>query len=306
MSIDFLTEIFNNLSEYNNWTFQILQINTSKRNGTSYVSRRISISPNDKISELIQDISNRYTSEELPAYECVDNYDGASIGNRIYKLEGKGELISTEFNSLITTLADPNTEIDPFDLKARASVFIGEATVNGHTYPVKLFSLQNPITTLKNKYLLSNGSFKEVSDKVLTIRTTFDAVIVGETVYLFTMAGENLFNMSHAYKTVCNNRIDEIIECNFISDSDAFKNVASSGHNPRRFVSFNEAHLQQLQDADTRARIAEKFSIGYDGTTFDTVDCKNSEKLVKLLCDKGKVDPFDDSPVEVAGSKKWV
>ena len=117
MSIDFLTEIFNNLSEYNNWTFQILQINTSKRNGTSYVSRRISISPNDKISELIQDISNRYTSEELPAYECVDNYDGASIGNRIYKLEGKGELISTEFNSLITTLADPNTEIDPFDLK---------------------------------------------------------------------------------------------------------------------------------------------------------------------------------------------
>ena len=29
------------------------------------------------------------------------------------------------------------------------------------------------------------------------------------------------------------------------------------------------------------------------------------EKIVKLLCGKGMVDPFDDIPMEVSGSKNW-
>lgn len=30
-----------------------------------------------------------------------------------------------------------------------------------------------------------------------------------------------------------------------------------------------------------------------------------ADKLVKLLCDRGMVDPFDNNPMEVSSSKKW-
>ena len=52
--------------------------------------------------------------------------------------------------------------------------------------------------------------------------------------------------------------------------------------------------------------MAKKFNIPLDGDKFDTTNPDASDKLVKLLCDRGMVDPFDDNPMEVAGSKKWV
>lgn len=53
--------------------------------------------------------------------------------------------------------------------------------------------------------------------------------------------------------------------------------------------------------------MAKKFNIPFDGNKFDTTNPDASNKLVKLLCDRGdKFDPFDDNPMEVAGSKKWV
>ena len=51
--------------------------------------------------------------------------------------------------------------------------------------------------------------------------------------------------------------------------------------------------------------MAKKFEIPLVGNRFDTSVDGVSEKIVKLLCKKGMVDPFEDLPVEVAGAKKW-
>lgn len=82
--------------------------------------------------------------------------------------------------------------------------------------------------------------------------------------------------------------------------------IAGHGHNPRKFVSFNDEHLEKLKKASNRKKVAEKFNISLDGNKFDTTKSDTSDKLVKLLCDRGMVDPFDDNPMEVAGSKKWM
>ena len=52
--------------------------------------------------------------------------------------------------------------------------------------------------------------------------------------------------------------------------------------------------------------MAKKFSISLDGDKFDSTKPDTADKIVKLLCDRGMVDPFDDNPKEVAGSKQWV
>ena len=60
-----------------------------------------------------------------------------------------------------------------------------------------------------------------------------------------------------------------------------------------------------MKNKKTRERIAKKFDIPVKDSFFDSEQDGASEKIVKLLCGKGMVDPFDDIPMEVAGSKNW-
>lgn len=120
---------------------------------------------------------------------------------------------------------------------------------------------------------------------------------------MLTLAGENLFNMERAYKTVCEGKLVEIEQCGRVTDFAAFSSVAGSGHNPRKFVSFNNAHLQILKNSRNRAKMARKFNIPMNGDLFDTTQPGAVDKIVKLLCNRGMVDPFDDNPMEVANAK---
>ena len=124
---------------------------------------------------------------------------------------------------------------------------------------------------------------------------------------IITISDENLkIDEISSYKAICTTKISAIKECNILTDFDAFSSIAGSGHNPRKFVSFNDSHLQKLKNANTRKKMAKKFNISLDGDKFDSKKSDTSDKLVKLLCDRGMVDPFDDNPMEVAGSKQWV
>ena len=81
-----------------------------------------------------------------------------------------------------------------------------------------------------------------------------------DTVYMLTLAGENLFNMERAYKAACAGKLEEIEQCSIVTDFGAFSSVAGSGHNPRKFVSFNESHLQKLKNFRSRAKMAKNLT----------------------------------------------
>lgn len=38
---------------------------------------------------------------------------------------------------------------------------------------------------------------------------------------------------------------------------------------------------------------------------FDSSDVDTSDRLVKVLCRRGMLDPFENNPMEVAGAKQW-
>lgn len=122
---------------------------------------------------------------------------------------------------------------------------------------------------------------------------------------MLTLDGEKLFNMERAYKSICAKQIINIIDSNIINDAEIFRNAASSSHNPRKFVSFNESHLNKLKDDVMRKKIGKKFKIPLDGEKFDMNQQGAADKLVKLLCDRGMIEPFDNNPIEVSGAKKW-
>ena len=290
------------------WSLQLLKINFSKQGGTSYTGREISLSPEGTLAEFVAEISDHYIDESkgvLNSYHDITGYNGSTVDRVVYWLDKANELISDEYNALINAIANPDTELDPLEFKARAYVLRGIVNLDGEEKPIKLISMQNPVTSLKHKFLRANGTFTEITDKVISLRTSIDVIIMENTVYMLTLAGENLFNMERAYKAACTGKLVEIERCGIVTDFAAFSSVAGSGHNPRKFVSFNDAHLQKLRNARSRAKMARKFNIPMAGELFDTTQPGAIDKIVKLLCDRGMVDPFDDNPMEVAGSKKW-
>lgn len=78
---------------------------------------------------------------------------------------------------------------------------------------------------------------------------------------MLSMAGEKLFNIERAYKGICLQKVAAVEKMRIVTDFELFRTCASSGHNPRRFVAFNDEHLKKLENSDDRRRLAEKFGL---------------------------------------------
>lgn len=312
MSLELLKTAFEKATDCDEWSLQLLRIATSKKYGTHYASRKIELEPTEKLGCFVADVSKRYSDNgagELKKYTGITDYDGTADAMTVYKLASNNALIAEELTLLLATVANPDVEIDPLDFNPQAYVLKGVIQIGDDEIPMKMISMQRPFTILKNKYRFgirgSKGVFEELSGKVLTLRPAIDVVILGSVVYFLTLAGETLFNMERSYKAICTEKVKMIQACAIVTDAESFRAIAETGHNPRRFVSFDEGRLDKLKNAKRRVSMAKKFEIPLNGVQFDTSVDGVTEKIVKLLCKKGMVDPFEDLPVEVAGAKKW-
>lgn len=308
MSIELLNSVFDGIHYTVDWSLQLLRISTPRGESTKYVSRQITLDPPGTLDTFMKELAHKYRAHgkgSLDSYNSLIEYDGTADAMTIYRLQKENPLISSEYEAFIAAIANPDVEEDAMTYSS-AYLVKGMVTVNGDQFAIKLVSMQNPITSLTHKFYQKDGKFSEIRGPVLSLRKSVDVVIVQDTIYFLTMAGENLFNMARAYKNVCHDAVIEVEEADFITGIDRFKGVAESGHNPRRFVSFNRERLEALKNTNTRKAMAKQFAIPLDAENkFDASIDGASEKIVKLLCNKGMIDPFKKTPVEVTGAKQW-
>lgn len=310
MSIEHIKSVFECISSSADWSLQLLRITSSKRDGTRYASRQIFLEPDDKLNQFVKEMAVRYLSDDMGIlwkYTGVVEYDGTTDDATIYKLSSEDPLIAGEYRRFISAIAEPDVEADTTSFTS-AYLIKGSIIVGSEDTPIKMISMQNPITTLKHKFSLvhDNGKYKELDEKILSLRSMIDIICVGSTVYFLTLNGENLFNMERAYKSVCHDTVQAIEESGIVHGIDVFRTVAESGHNPRRFVSFNYDRFEALKDTRARKEMAEQFDIPLDEDgKFEASTVEAAERIVKMLCNKGMVDPFKKAPVEVSGAKPW-
>lgn len=309
MSLEIIRSVFEQMTSTRAWSVCLIKIKKSKNSGTSYTTRGITLKPDGALTEYIAQLSEAYLNPingTLQKYNSVCDYDGTTESVKVYKIISNSQLIADEFSGLISAFSTPEMAGDPFKFAANAYSLKATLSINGIDTSVFTFSMQNPICLLKNRFLYDEGSFHEIKDKVLNLRPIVDVLIVGKTIYLLTIAGENLFNMERSYKALCDSTVLDISDMNIVSNTDMFSAIAKSGHNPRRFISFNRGRLERMQDEQMRQEMARIFnlSLSADGRIDTSVDGV-AEKLVKLLCNKGMVDPFEDMPVEVPSAAKW-
>lgn len=121
------------------------------------------------------------------------------------------------------------------------------------------------------------------------------------------MSAEKLFNMERSYKKICEQQVEKMELRNIFSDFEKFKQVATSGNRPRKFVSYRQENFDLLvENIGKRIEIAGRFDIKMtDDDKFDTSEDKSNDNLVKVLCSKAALEPFHNSPVEVESARKW-
>ncbi len=285
------------------WSIKLLKIHSSVREGLSYMAREIFINPHDQVKYHVEDLRARYVGQQnaIGKYNTVAEYDGTTDAATIYTLDRDNDLIKDSYLKLMYALANADHESDISNEKYSAYVISGIV----ENKPIHMFSMVSPLVNMKKKYIFEKSTFSRIDRPVLSLRLSFDALIYDGIVYMFTMAAENLFNMERAYKAVCADCIDGIEHSGILIETEKFKKVASSGSNPRRFVSYSHSYLERLKNQKTRERIGKKFDIPMKDGLFDTEQDGAADKIVRLLCKKGMVDPFEDTAVEVSGSKKW-
>lgn len=83
----------------------------------------------------------------------MQDYDGTAEENVIYKLDINNKLIKEEHESFINALAHAEQEANPLEQKLQAFVIQGDIGEGDDKRGIKLISMQNPITTLKHKFM---------------------------------------------------------------------------------------------------------------------------------------------------------
>ena len=305
MSLSYLKSVFEALERLDSVSIQVLRV-TNTKDGSRYYARQIEIQPEEELNEFIKTIRERY-SREIDAVSSLDDYQGDIVKGNYYKLPLTDDLICTDYQVLESTLSNPSTEGDVVMRTWTALVIKGIIKIGNDEQPVMLFSMKSPVSVLTNKFIMSGKDrFRKVTDPILTLNKNLDVVIVHGFLYMLTMQAENLFNMERSYKLRCGAKIEEVANLGILTNADVFKNIATKGQNPRRFVSFNQSRLDALKNTNSRKKYMKMFQIEMKDGKIDTEADKSSERLVKFLCDKAMLDPIDEGPREVSAAKAWL
>ena len=301
-----IADILQLANKAENWKINLFKLSVTKKDGIKYFVEELSDFDKDGILKTVKEIISLYTDgEKSNAYTTIEDYDSSIISDVVYKMDISNDIIKDAYEVFISALADPDTETNPTKNKYDGYVLKTSIENNGEDVPIKFIFMNNPIKVLKNKFIKICGKYTEITDEIIGLALNIDMISFGDKIYFFNNSGEKLFNMERAYKKICQEKVEEIKDIGIVTDIEAFIGVAISGHNPRKFISFNNERIESLKDDKMKSIISKQFRIPLIDGKFDTSNNDASEKLIKLLCGKGKIDPFNNKPVEVAGAKEW-
>lgn len=307
-SLSQLESVIDLCSKCNNWTIQLLNIKNTVKNGTTYIGREIVLHPDDKLNDFVKEIDTYYVKEKnLERYKEICAFDGVNIENRISYISIDNPLISDQFIKFKNAINKPNVDgsLEIKDFKG----YVLTGSIGEEKKEIHLVSILNPIISYKKKhnFIIQNNSFKEITGNILRLKIYIDAIIYDGFFYMFNMSAEKLFNMERSYKKICEQQVEKMERRNIFSDFEKFKQVATSGNRPRKFVSYRQENFDLLvEDIGKRIEIAGRFDIKMtDDDKFDTSEDKSNDNLVKVLCSKAALEPFHNSPVEVESARKW-
>ena len=304
-----MKNIIYSLSSINEWSLFLIKFRNVNEE-FSCNTCPITIETKDSLRNYLFEFSLKYNcmNNKPFAFQRIIKYDGTIDDTSIHYIDLDDDLIVDSYKKWLFAFKRPDQNEDPILFSPNGYALKGHILEpNGAKSSIIIFTICSPIRLYKHSFLWTKDTFHEVSEKVLSLITRIDVIIYKNSAYFFNMNGEKLFDMERAYRINSNKKIDAIIETKMLSDNAQFKQYASFGYNPRRFISFNEDRFNKLaNDKVFRNTVAVKFNLELNNSgKFVSSSSDGVDKIVKFLCGKGMIDPVDDSPVEVESSRRW-
>lgn len=306
-----IENLISSLSQLENVSILAIKVNSSKRTGKNYASEEIILERKEHLTEYLKDIKINHCQKE---YVCVEPYSGDKNEEAIYFLDIENPLIQEDYEKLINATVSSDYENEDIIFNGDALILQGVLEDEKNEYHIiKLLSYRRPYTILEHKYWFSVKSiqlgkkktFEPIKDKLVSLPRKFDILIYDNLLYFLDLNGEKFFSLERSFRKICEAGIQKITESNIIKDNNFFIAHAQKGYNPRRFLLFDERALEDLKNLEKRKKIAQIFNIKLSDDRFLIESDEDCTKLIKLLCQKGMLDPFTENAMEVSSAKKW-
>ena len=269
----------------------------------SYVAHSMSIRPEEDWIFYLNEVGTGYVGDKKPIISDefeVKPYDGTVLeDNEAFVISGKDERVKKCFTDFTDMWATESVEHGAESIRPNATAICDDGR------GLVFLSVRNPFSVLKHKFWCGDSDYKKIAGKVLTLSTKMDAVIIGEKLYFLTIAGAQTFVPESICKKVAKDRAEIIATLEYVAGAENLAAVSMTGLNPRRYLGYNEGRVAELGNATKRREIAKTFGIKYVKGKFDLNEKGDAERFIKVICNRGMVDPFTEGPVEVSSSKTW-
>ena len=245
-------------------------------------------------------------SEMLADYEAVVRYQGDDSEYKMQWISTDSPMVDSVWTAIKGARKIAESDwISELDVASREPKGVWlKFTYEGE--PVEMFFDTPPIKHLKGPlFLLVNNKFDVVEGPVLVLPLKVDLISFKGRLYFLSKRGLNMCISPEAVVEHTESAVATMTKTGAISNPDEFRQFAKSGHNPRRLLRFDQARFDRLSDMVNGKDIREKFGLSFtDGKL--VVDTKSeAEKLIKVVCNRGMVDPFTEGAMEVTGAEKW-
>ena len=269
----------------------------------SYSAHSLSIQPKEDWMAYLKEVGTRYVGVKKPIIADdfdVKKYDGTPLEeNEAFVIPKSDGCVKKCFKDFSGALMDASVEHRAESIKPNAT-----AICNGEKTCIFL-SVRSPFSILKHKFWWADTAYERITENILTLSTKIDAVIIDDKLYFLTIAGAQAFVSESICKTVAQEKAESIANLKYISGAETLKAISLTGLNPRRYLGYNADRVDDLHDQSKRQKIAKTFGIKYVKGKFDLADEGDAERFIKVICNKGMIDPFKAAPVEVTSSKPW-
>ena len=268
----------------------------------------LSLSTNT-FKDFLCDISNKYENlgEE---FEGLVEYNGQDFENRLSWVELSSLYVSTVWQSI--TVAKKyfergwvaNLKDDPTgDPKG----FMIDGKVD--QYDITLMMDTPPVKRLKHVLSLSDDKYKIVDGPLLVLPEKIDVLRVDNKIYFLTRKGRNIFRIQEERNAECEKTITKMLDVGVVDQNSDFSKFARKGHNPRRLMAYSEKEGQEkllyLADKKKGKKIREAFGINLSGNKIAPKTMEETERLIKIITERGMLDPFSNGAMEVSGATVW-
>lgn len=290
------------------WQLSALRINRSHET-TEYETHTISLSPADAMAEYLKEMRDRYVGGEEPLIDDntdVVEHDGCLHETPVEHLPSTDAFFAEDYGKLCHAMENPEVNGSPLDLQPNALALRYAGKVSPVKQPIYLLFKKTPFSIFKNRFWRRGDVFSRLTDVILTLPTQIDLMIVGRDVFIFTSSGSGIATDNAAARKVAERELEGLSKETFIAGASVLQEVGGKRKNARLFRAMNEGRKSRLRtDKKFCAKMADAFGIPCRKGVLEVSDPADAERLLKLLCMRGMIDPFAESPVEVSGSVAW-